>query len=99
MLPIDHIDADVLIIGAGGAGLLAALHIHEALPSAKIFAGDGVCTSSFTNASAGGVPASIDPLIECTVATQDLSAYPGGWLISIWYGRPRSWSGSNTLRS
>jgi branched-chain amino acid transport system substrate-binding protein len=24
------------------------------------------------------VPASIDPLIECTVATQDLSAYPGG---------------------
>src|SRR5881275_877902 len=36
MLPIDHIDADVLIIGAGGAGLLAALHIHETLPSAKI---------------------------------------------------------------
>ena len=29
-------------------------------------------------ASQGGVPASIDPLIECTVATQDLAAYPGG---------------------
>ncbi len=36
MLPLEHIDADVLIIGAGGAGLLAALHIHEALPSAKV---------------------------------------------------------------
>ena len=24
------------------------------------------------------MPASIDPLMECTVATQDLAAYPGG---------------------
>ena len=28
--------------------------------------------------SKGGVPATIDPLMECTVATQDLAAYPGG---------------------
>jgi succinate dehydrogenase/fumarate reductase flavoprotein subunit len=28
-LPIDTLDADILIIGAGGAGLLAALHAHE----------------------------------------------------------------------
>ena len=52
--------------------------VHSALPNAKIFGGDGVCTDSYTNASKGGVPASIDPLIECTVATQDLAAYPGG---------------------
>jgi branched-chain amino acid transport system substrate-binding protein len=52
--------------------------VNAALPTAKIFGGDGVCTSSFTQASAGGVPASIDKLIECTVATQDLAAYPGG---------------------
>ena len=52
--------------------------VNAALPSAKIFGGDGVCTSSFTAASQGGVPASIDKLIECTVATQNLSAYPGG---------------------
>ncbi len=37
-----------------------------------------MCTSTWTNPKMGGVPASIDPLIECTVATQDLSAYPGG---------------------
>jgi branched-chain amino acid transport system substrate-binding protein len=52
--------------------------VNAALPKAKIFGGDGVCSSSWTEASAGGVPASIDPLMECTVATQDLNAYPGG---------------------
>jgi branched-chain amino acid transport system substrate-binding protein len=52
--------------------------VNAALPAAKIFGGDGVCTSSFTQASAGGVPASVDKQIECTVATQDLAAYPGG---------------------
>jgi len=52
--------------------------VHSALPTAKIFGGDGVCTDSYTAASKGGVPAAIDPLIECTVATQDLAAYPGG---------------------
>jgi branched-chain amino acid transport system substrate-binding protein len=52
--------------------------VHSALPTAKIFGADGVCTSSYTAASKGGVPASIDPLIECTVATQNLESYPGG---------------------
>jgi branched-chain amino acid transport system substrate-binding protein len=52
--------------------------VHSALPTAKIFGGDGVCTDSYTAASKGGVPAAIDPLIQCTVATQNLSAYPGG---------------------
>jgi branched-chain amino acid transport system substrate-binding protein len=52
--------------------------VNSALPAAKIFGGDGICTGSYTGAKLGGVPASIDPLIECTVATQQLSAYPGG---------------------
>jgi branched-chain amino acid transport system substrate-binding protein len=52
--------------------------VNAALPTAKIFGGDGVCTGSYTNQSMGGVPAAIDPLMECTVATQDLAAYPGG---------------------
>jgi branched-chain amino acid transport system substrate-binding protein len=52
--------------------------INSALPTAKIFGADGVCTSSYTNAKQGGVPASIYPLLQCTVATQDLAAYPGG---------------------
>ena len=52
--------------------------VNAAIPAAKIFGGDGVCTSSYTEASQGGVPASIDPKIYCTVATQNLDAYPGG---------------------
>jgi branched-chain amino acid transport system substrate-binding protein len=52
--------------------------VHSALPTAKVFGADGVCTSSYTQAKAGGVPATIDPLMQCTVATQDLAAYPGG---------------------
>ncbi len=52
--------------------------VNAALPTAKIFGGDGICTGSYTGAQKGGVPASIDPLIECTVATQELNAQPGG---------------------
>jgi branched-chain amino acid transport system substrate-binding protein len=52
--------------------------VNAALPKAKIFGGDGVCTGSYTAASQGGVPASIDPLIQCTVATLNLESYPGG---------------------
>src|SRR5262245_50879203 len=52
--------------------------VHSALPTAKVFGGDGVCTDSYTNATKGGVPASLYPLTQCTVATQDLTAYPGG---------------------
>jgi succinate dehydrogenase/fumarate reductase flavoprotein subunit len=35
-LPLDTLDADILIIGAGGAGLLAALHAHESSPTLRI---------------------------------------------------------------
>jgi branched-chain amino acid transport system substrate-binding protein len=52
--------------------------VNSALPKAKIFGGDGVCSDTWTAAAKGGVPASIDPLIQCTVATLDLAAYPGG---------------------
>ncbi len=52
--------------------------VNAVLPTAKIFGGDGICTNSFTGAKTGGVPASIAPLIECTVATQKLTALPGG---------------------
>ncbi len=52
--------------------------INAALPKAKIFGGDGVCSEAVTNPKKGGFPASIAPLFFCTVATLDLTAYPGG---------------------
>jgi branched-chain amino acid transport system substrate-binding protein len=52
--------------------------VHSAIPNAKVFGGDGVCTDAYTSATKGGVPAALYPLIQCTVATQNLTAYPGG---------------------
>jgi branched-chain amino acid transport system substrate-binding protein len=52
--------------------------LHAALPSARIFAPDRMCTSAWTSPADGGVPASVDPLIECTAVTLSLNAYPGG---------------------
>jgi branched-chain amino acid transport system substrate-binding protein len=64
------------IVSNGGVQITK--DVNAALPKAKIFGPDGMCTSSWTNAKMGGVPASIDPLIYCTVATLNLAAYPGG---------------------
>jgi branched-chain amino acid transport system substrate-binding protein len=52
--------------------------VHSAIPTAKVFGGDGVCSDTYTNAAKGGIPASLYPLTECTVATLNLTAYPGG---------------------
>jgi branched-chain amino acid transport system substrate-binding protein len=52
--------------------------INSAIPTAKVFGGDGVCSGGETNPSKGGFPASIGPLFHCTVATQGLTTYPGG---------------------
>ncbi|MBV9415989.1 MAG: branched-chain amino acid ABC transporter substrate-binding protein [Solirubrobacterales bacterium] len=52
--------------------------INSAVPTAKIFGGDGVCSGGETNPSKGGFPASIAPLFHCTVATEGLTTYPGG---------------------
>jgi branched-chain amino acid transport system substrate-binding protein len=59
-------------------GVQIVKDVHAALPKAKIFGPDGVCSGAWMNAKQGGVPASIDPLMQCTVATLKLTAYPGG---------------------
>ena len=52
--------------------------ITAAVPTAKIYGGDGVCSAAVTNPAKGGIPAKLGPLFRCTVATLDLNAYPGG---------------------
>ncbi|GAC1436577.1 MAG: branched-chain amino acid ABC transporter substrate-binding protein [Solirubrobacteraceae bacterium] len=52
--------------------------VAAALPKAKIYGPDGVCTGSYTNPAKKGISADIDPRVKCTVATLDLQAYPGG---------------------
>ena len=72
--------ADCFFFGGVTAdgGVQIVKDVNAAIPTAKIFGPDGVCSSAWTNSKQGGVPASIDPLMECTVATLDLKAYPGG---------------------
>jgi len=52
--------------------------VHAALPSAKLYGPDGICESGFTNPSKKGAPADVTKNFQCTVATLNLSAYPGG---------------------
>ena len=52
--------------------------VAAALPDAKLYGGDGVCESGFTNPSKKGIPASVGKNFACTVATLDLTSYPGG---------------------
>jgi branched-chain amino acid transport system substrate-binding protein len=72
--------ADCFFFGGvtANGGVQIVKDVHAAIPTAKIFGPDGVCTSGWTNAKMGGVPAAIDPLMHCTVATLDLASYPGG---------------------
>ena len=64
------------IVANGGVQITK--DVAAAIPGVKIFGPDGMCTSTWTNPKMGGVPLSLAPQIQCTVATQDLTAYPGG---------------------
>jgi branched-chain amino acid transport system substrate-binding protein len=72
--------ADCFFFGGvtANGGVQIVKDVHAAIPNAKIFGPDGVCSGAWTSTKQGGVPAAIDPLMQCTVATLDLTAYPGG---------------------
>ncbi len=73
-----HADCFTLAAVPSKAEVALTKAVHLALPTAKIFGPDQMCTSAWTNPKDGGVPATIDPLIECTQVTQSVTAYPGG---------------------
>lgn len=52
--------------------------VSAAIPNAKLYGPDGVCESGFTNPKKDGIPASVGAKFKCTVATLDLTSYPGG---------------------
>jgi branched-chain amino acid transport system substrate-binding protein len=52
--------------------------VAAALPTAKLYGPDGICESGFTNPAKHGIPAALASRFKCTVATQNLTAYPGG---------------------
>jgi branched-chain amino acid transport system substrate-binding protein len=52
--------------------------VAAAIPRAKLYGGDGICLSSFTDPAAHGIPGSIGRRFKCTVLNLPLNAYPGG---------------------
>jgi branched-chain amino acid transport system substrate-binding protein len=79
-LMLRDVRADCLLVaGVASKGIVELTkEVHAELPAAKIFGPADMCTSAWTNYKDGGVPATVDPLIECTKVTQSLAAYPGG---------------------
>jgi len=79
-LMLRGVRADCLLIaGVASKGVIELTkEVHAELPAAKFFGPGEMCTSAWTNARDGGVPAAVDPLIQCTQATQSVTAYPGG---------------------
>jgi branched-chain amino acid transport system substrate-binding protein len=73
-----HVDCFLLAGVPSKGAVTLTKDVHAALPTAKIFGPQDMCTSAWTNPREGGVPAAIDPLIECTEVTESLTAYPGG---------------------
>jgi branched-chain amino acid transport system substrate-binding protein len=52
------------VVSQGAIALIES--VHAALPAARLFGGDGICTSTFMNAKQGGIPRAMDSLLQCT---------------------------------
>jgi branched-chain amino acid transport system substrate-binding protein len=72
--------ADCFLFGGVTANGAVQLYkdVGAALPDAKLYGPDGVCESGFTNPSKKGIPKALGARFQCTVATLDLTSYPGG---------------------
>lgn len=72
--------ADCFLFGGVTANGAVQLYkdVGAALPSAKLYGPDGVCESGFTNPSKKGIPKALGQRFQCSVATLNLSSYPGG---------------------
>jgi branched-chain amino acid transport system substrate-binding protein len=52
--------------------------VANAIPKAKLYGGDAICTITFTDPARGGISASLGRRLECTSPTLPLRAYAGG---------------------
>jgi len=57
-------------------GVQLTKDIAAGVPNAKIYSPDGFCESGWVSPKEGGVPASLDSKLQCTVATLSPDSYP-----------------------
>ena len=72
--------ADCFLFGGVTANGAVQLYkdVGAALPNAKLYGPDGNCESGFTNPAKKGIPAALGKRFKCSVATLNLTSYPGG---------------------
>lgn len=75
----DHgIGCVALIASPSAATTALTVELHLQLPRASIIAPSQLCVPAWTNAGAGGVPATVAPALECTRPVLAYRALPGG---------------------
>lgn len=74
----DHIGCFLFagIVPNGAVSLVKS--VAAALPHARLYGPDGLCTIGFTDSALGGIPATDGRRFQCTNTVLRLSAYPGG---------------------
>jgi branched-chain amino acid transport system substrate-binding protein len=77
-LQAQHVDCFMFAGITASKAVLVTEDVAAAIPRAKLYGGDGICLSSFTDPAAHGIPASIGRRFKCTFLNLPLNAYPGG---------------------
>jgi branched-chain amino acid transport system substrate-binding protein len=77
-LRAQHVDCFMFAGIASSNAVLVTEAVAGAIPRAKLYGGDGICSRSFTDPAAHGIPALIGRRFKCTVLNLPLNAYPGG---------------------
>ena len=77
-LQAQHVDCFMFAGITASDAVLVTEDVAAAIPRAKLYGGDGICPSSFTDPAAHGIPTSIGRRFKCTVLNLPLNAYPGG---------------------
>jgi branched-chain amino acid transport system substrate-binding protein len=70
--------ADCVVFGGNTTsnGVQLYKDFAAALPTAKLYGGDGVCESAMADSKKGGLPPALDDRFKCTVATLPPDKYP-----------------------
>jgi branched-chain amino acid transport system substrate-binding protein len=78
LLQAQHVDCFMFAGITANSAVRVTEDVAAAIPRAKLYGGDGICLSAFTDAAAHGIPVSIGRRFKCTVLNLPLNAYPGG---------------------
>src|SRR5262249_6208348 len=74
----EHADCFLFAGLASNHAARVTADVAAALPRAKLYGGDAICTRAFTDPAFHGISASLGRRFKCTTLTLPVRAYPGG---------------------